>query len=628
MATMTPSTFDPLLRYVNVRLQQGVPLVDADLNELDDVRKFELRAFLKWFVGNGVPEGNDGFRIVGGLDNDFTIAAGVSPAPGGTPPAEAGLRNVGRLLIDGLDALIETDLRYAQQKLHVSQAGSAELAAKLGVPVVPALTTPTVDGTVVAYLDLWERLVTPDDVPDLIHPGLGVETCARVKREWVVRVGSSVPAAANGHLYYGLATIGRRAGVARIGAGDVADRREQRLIVPPAHLLADVLGVEPVAYRQGAGRPLVNLRDAINALLAGQLPTTADLPVSPGAGPDVLRRGCLAVDTAGGLVVAWQSPRMASTNQIALSRLDLARVGDGFPAATMVTSGGVHLEPSIVPLAGGEVLVAYQNGPADGTTTDVLMRRGAPGTLGAEQPISTTANAADQSPMAVVSGDQVVFFVNQVTATDNRWFVRRYRHTDNTFPDPSPVQLAATQVTTRDLHAAAAGGMVWVAFGDGANLQLLRYNPATGAKDATTTIVAAGTLDVHMLAISATSAMVFYDDGTVLRTVSFANNAWGTSVPVTGTDASDAAPAAIRDADGTVYLVSQRPVGDAGNEIVLRRRNAVTGDWTQPQRLSPNPANDQRPFPVFIAGQGIWVLWMSDRAGTFDVYAKRIVTVI
>jgi hypothetical protein len=47
MATMTPSTFDPLLRYVNVRLQQGVPLVDADLNELDDVRKFELRAFLK-----------------------------------------------------------------------------------------------------------------------------------------------------------------------------------------------------------------------------------------------------------------------------------------------------------------------------------------------------------------------------------------------------------------------------------------------------------------------------------------------------------------------------------------------------------------------------------------------------
>ncbi|GFJ95215.1 hypothetical protein Prum_088570 [Phytohabitans rumicis] len=62
-----------------MRLQQGVPIVDADWNELDDVRKFELRAFLKWYVGDGIPAGNDGFRVVGGLDNDFTIAAGVPP---------------------------------------------------------------------------------------------------------------------------------------------------------------------------------------------------------------------------------------------------------------------------------------------------------------------------------------------------------------------------------------------------------------------------------------------------------------------------------------------------------------------------------------------------------------------
>ena len=46
-------------------LLQGVPLVDADWNEAHDVRKFEVQAFLKWFVGNGVPEGNDGFHIAG-----------------------------------------------------------------------------------------------------------------------------------------------------------------------------------------------------------------------------------------------------------------------------------------------------------------------------------------------------------------------------------------------------------------------------------------------------------------------------------------------------------------------------------------------------------------------------------
>src|SRR5215207_4039206 len=49
--------------YVGVRLQQGVPIVDADWNELEDIRRYELQAFLKWFVGDGVPAGNDGFRI-------------------------------------------------------------------------------------------------------------------------------------------------------------------------------------------------------------------------------------------------------------------------------------------------------------------------------------------------------------------------------------------------------------------------------------------------------------------------------------------------------------------------------------------------------------------------------------
>ena len=56
MAVITADTFDPLRSYIGVRIQQGVPLVDADWNEAHDVRKFEVQAFLKWFVGNGVPE--------------------------------------------------------------------------------------------------------------------------------------------------------------------------------------------------------------------------------------------------------------------------------------------------------------------------------------------------------------------------------------------------------------------------------------------------------------------------------------------------------------------------------------------------------------------------------------------
>ena len=81
MAVITPDTFDPLRSYISVRLQQGVPLVDADWNEAHDVRKFEVQAFLKWFVGNGVPEGNDGFRIA---DLDLSRGWGILSSSAGS----------------------------------------------------------------------------------------------------------------------------------------------------------------------------------------------------------------------------------------------------------------------------------------------------------------------------------------------------------------------------------------------------------------------------------------------------------------------------------------------------------------------------------------------------------------
>jgi hypothetical protein len=50
--------------YVGVRLQQGVPVLDADWNELDDVRRSEIAELGRWTVGDGVPVGTDGFRIL------------------------------------------------------------------------------------------------------------------------------------------------------------------------------------------------------------------------------------------------------------------------------------------------------------------------------------------------------------------------------------------------------------------------------------------------------------------------------------------------------------------------------------------------------------------------------------
>src|SRR5262245_30188989 len=117
MGNITNDTFNPIRAYCNVRLQQGVPLVDADVNELDDIRKFEVRAFLKWFVGNGVPEGNDGFRIAPALSfsgtgsaTDFQIQVGAQfsgSVPAGPSPAtnEFVLQKFGRCIVEGLDVV-------------------------------------------------------------------------------------------------------------------------------------------------------------------------------------------------------------------------------------------------------------------------------------------------------------------------------------------------------------------------------------------------------------------------------------------------------------------------------------------------------------------------------------------
>ena len=54
--TFSRNTFDKLKHYVGVRLQQGVPIVDADWNELEDIRKYELGNVYQVVCGKwGVP---------------------------------------------------------------------------------------------------------------------------------------------------------------------------------------------------------------------------------------------------------------------------------------------------------------------------------------------------------------------------------------------------------------------------------------------------------------------------------------------------------------------------------------------------------------------------------------------
>jgi len=648
MAVISANTFDSLRRYVSVRLQQGVPIVDADWNELEDVRKFELQAFLKWFVGDGVSERNDGFRIDGtGLANDFVIRAGISGAP-------EGLSNVGRCLVNGLDVIITADLNFTAQPLHASQAGSAALAAALGVPQIQALTTPVANGTVVAYLDVWERLVTPVEDPSLVHAGLGTESCARIRREWVVRVrnGTSVPVSGDpdfvvGHSYYALATIARRTGIASINVSDVTDQRERRLLMPPATLIADLFG--PVDYRRGQGRPPISFREVINAMLRGDVPGPPESAIAAAPGSDDNTGRGTFFDTTQGLITTWSSNRTGS-NQIFGARLSLANPAAGFATPEQQITGGAvaHIRPHAVALDTGEMLVVYESATAPGNE-DIHLKRGVLSSLtpaSAEIAVANDALIRQRAPFVAVVGGQALIMWHE--SPSNTWQFNRFNLATNTFPNPKQ-QLSAITAnapgSSFELHAGRdSTNTVWVAFRTTTNnihtLQVPAVgaptvgedqDPAAGPQDAAPFVLVDNSDNVWVFwnALGAGVAAIRY------RQFVRVTSAWDpplASAPalVTGTDVFlNVAPAAVADPDGGIWLFFHSNRSGSGNQDVWYiRRNPLTGIWGSPRQITGAPEADTNPFVLRGTDGVLWLFWNRQLGANGELFFRRIITSI
>lgn len=326
MANNSRDSFDlhfvqNMKHYVSVRLQQGVPLVDADWNEREDIRKYELQAYLKWFVGNGVPRGNDGFAISAitgsGSINNFLIRGG-----------DETVNNPGRCLVDGMDVIIPKDMKYQDQALFKN----VDLANALGVDVLPGLTTLPSSSlnrtrTDTVYLDVWEREVI-DSVspelggdPDLIDEQIGVPTCTRLKRDWVVRVAEHptvVPDNDDVHSYYSIANIIRRRGEDEIIEEDIIDLRRKDIYASNPdnfeQITADAFGQGYTLDNDGQPNLQVSLRDAINSLLKQELPST-DV--------QLVKNSAMLVDTTkdsnGNLWIAWLTKNVG-TSELHFSR--------------------------------------------------------------------------------------------------------------------------------------------------------------------------------------------------------------------------------------------------------------------------------------------------------------------
>lgn len=191
-------------QYVGVRLQQGVPILDADWNELEDLRRMELMALVRFFIGSGVPAGTQGFQIqVSATANNFNIAPGV-------------------ILLEGV---------------LVVGSGITSYTTQPNATGLPPLNTPGLDRTDLVYLDAWEDETDADALqgdPRLINVLIGIETAVRIERKWVVRVQENATklaavAKVAGHKYSELALVKRRNGAASITVDMIFDRRRTGL---------------------------------------------------------------------------------------------------------------------------------------------------------------------------------------------------------------------------------------------------------------------------------------------------------------------------------------------------------------------------------------------------------------
>jgi len=204
-------TFDPKKRYIGIRLQQGVPLLDRDWNELEDIRRYEEQMLRKWYIGDGI-SGNNGFKIIA-LDergDDFKIHRGAC-------------------LVDGLLAMNRTgDANFILYSDQTEGEADPENISELAECTV--------------YLDVWIEEVNRDEDHDLANEDdVEMETCIRHKLKWRVRVRSKDLIPKKYHHYYDLATIKRENKTDPIKEANITDIRRTGLAL---YHLVDALKVD------------------------------------------------------------------------------------------------------------------------------------------------------------------------------------------------------------------------------------------------------------------------------------------------------------------------------------------------------------------------------------------------
>lgn len=349
--------------YVSVRIKQGVPLVDADINESDDLRRYELRSFLRWFVGAGAPHANSGFRIMpSGKANDVIIMGGDNTSEGS-----------GRCLVDGMEVLNPGDISFSEQEFRKPAAAAAAHVSQVTMPI-----TPTAEERVdLYYLDVWEREISSAEVghEDIMDKRIGIESARRIRREWAVRVRDDVDGLpANNdppdHRYLALARVFRTPGQEIIPAEAIVDLRRRGIQMPTRttfdQITADAFGSSYALTEDGTPKLALPLRDVINAMLRDGRPAiVGPTRFQEQNGPHNFPTS--TIDATGNQWVFW----LGASSQVFFQR-QLGGVWTP-PAAAFVATGESQQSLATVSTRNGSIWLFY-SARVDGES-QVLLRR-------------------------------------------------------------------------------------------------------------------------------------------------------------------------------------------------------------------------------------------------------------
>lgn len=303
--------------YRGVRLQMGVPLVDADWNELEDIRKNELRDLVRAVIGTGVPAtpaNNNGFAI--------TV---VSAQAGQVPSLKI---TDGTMIVNGTLVTNGGAINYSAQEYYAGDPQALKRATDRGVTPVAVLTalpaagggTQTRKDTV--YLESWEREVGSAEDNRMMDNALLEETSTRLRLEWAVRVaqnGAAVPASTGTVIRTPLAEITYTVPNNGPVTYTIKERRRRGLTLESLVDQDRIMSVAPVAVPRYNWFNLINpwsfTGDALYAVVpwgSSDAQGGADIPVNMAHGARITDLRIIGMKLGGSLQVNFRAVSLAA----------------------------------------------------------------------------------------------------------------------------------------------------------------------------------------------------------------------------------------------------------------------------------------------------------------------------